>query len=95
MLIGVPTLVEKNAEGAEVDYRYTMDGGKKSAALIAGLENSEIVAMLSEKTADGSNVQHFDSHIIRRNGGTYVMHTNEVQTPDHDHSDLRRARRTA
>lgn len=86
VLIGVPTLVEKNAEGAEVDYRYTMDGGKKSAALIAGLENSEIVAMLSEKTADGSNVQHFDSHIIRRNGGTYVMHTNEVQTPDHDHS---------
>lgn len=74
VLIGVPT-----------EDGYVMKNGKKSAALIGGLGNSEIVAMLSEKNTDGSTAQRFDTHIIRRNGGTYVMHTNEDNS-EHSHS---------
>ena len=82
ILIGVPT--EKG---------YAMRNGKKSAALIGGLNNDEIVNMLSEKNTDGSTSQKYDTHIIRRgnnvndpNSGTYVMHTNESGDTDHDHS---------
>ena len=62
VLIGVPT-----------ENGYTMQGGKKSAALICGLKNTEISNMLAEKNSDDSETQSFDTHIIRRNGGTFVM----------------------
>ena len=82
ILIGVPT-----------DEGFNMSGGKKSAALVCGLKNSEIVKMLSEKNSDGSSAQRFDTHIIRRgqslddvNSGTYVMHTNETASDEHNHS---------
>lgn len=82
ILIGVPT-----------ENGYAMRNGKKSAALIGGLNNDEIVNMLSEKNTDGSTSQKYDTHIIRRgnnvndpNSGTYVMHTNESGDTDHDHS---------
>lgn len=82
ILIGVPT-----PEG------FNMASGQKSAALVCGLKNSEIVKMLSEKNTDDSNSQRFDTHIIRRgqslddeNSGTYVMHTNETDGGEHNHS---------
>lgn len=83
ILIGVPT-----PEG------FNMANGQKSAALVCGLKNSEIVKMLSEKNTDDSNAQRFDTHIIRRgqslddeNSGTYVMHTNETDGgSEHNHS---------
>jgi len=82
VLIGVPTL-SLNAEGK--DERYTMENGNKSAALVAGLQNTNIVNMLSEGNASSNENQRYDTHIIRRNGGTYVMHTNESGSNDEDH----------
>lgn len=83
ILIGVPT-----ETGG-----YNMKNGRQSAALIGGLENDEIVNMLSAKNTDGTTSQRYDTHIIRRgnaiddpNSGTYVMHTNESEDADHDHS---------
>lgn len=82
ILIGVPT-----PDG------YNMSESKKSAALVCGLKNSEIVNMLSEKNTDGGSALRFDTHIIRRGkslndteSGTYVMYTNETESGEHDHT---------
>ncbi|MDE6373323.1 MAG: response regulator, partial [Clostridia bacterium] len=68
ILIGVPA----HEKG------YPLSDGTESSALVAGLSNEEIVKMLSEKNTDGSTAQRFNTHIIRRGNGTYVMHTNET-----------------
>lgn len=59
VLIGVPT---------------TPDGESKSIALVAGMANSALAEMLSEKDTDGSDANRFDTHIILSDG-SYVLNS--------------------
>ena len=72
ILIGIPTDVG------------IMQDGERAYALIAGLDNDAIVEMLSEKNHADGNEQHFDTHIIRRADGTFVMSGNPDIKPDRD-----------
>ncbi|MDE7087147.1 MAG: response regulator, partial [Clostridia bacterium] len=78
VLIGVPT---PDAEAYDFQNK---DG--KSVALVAGLANSTLSQMLSEKNTDGSNANRFDTHIIRKDGD-YVLHPNNDNNENHSQYD--------
>ena len=78
VLIGVPT---PDAEA----YNFQNKDGK-SVALVAGLANSTLSQMLSEKNTDGSNANRFDTHIIRKDGD-YVLHPNNDNNENHSQYD--------
>ena len=62
--------------GCYTEDGYFMKNGKRSIALIGGLENSVITDMLSQNNSNGDNEQRYETHIIRKNG-TFVIRGDE------------------
>ena len=72
--------------GCYTEDGYFMKNGKRSIALIGGLENSVITDMLSQNNSNGDNEQRYETHIIRKNG-TFVIRGDENNSDGEEYNN--------